>query len=815
MWKAEYKRTIILIDLTIYLLSLLGIYQIIHKPDLPFSLEKSNSKLFIVDSEIYPQLRSAVLISVNGIHFSSREELEVYIDSKNIGEAVLLHLNNHGTASQNNVKIISFYTTFDIITILVTGTLFFLIALFVLFKSAEKKSAILFHWVVVITAVIMMTTWGNFNILPYPLGFMLRAIFHSAYLAAPVVFLHFKLSFPLDRSNKVKKVLAGLYITAFILSLIQTVVFVITIYNGFAGWTAVYMNWFNIGRILFITCVLASLAVFIYSFLTIKSHTERKKLKWLLLGYLIGPASFVFLWVVPQAITGNGLLSEAVVIMLMSAIPVTFAISILKYHLLDIDLILNRSFVYAIVIGSLLIIYTLIITVSAYFAGEYAQGFPVLAAIIIALIFQPLKNVVQKIVDVKFFRVTYNYRQVIKKLIKEISNSGNLVLLSEKIIKEINLLIPTQRSAFVLYNSTEKNLNILCHANMERFQPKKYFLKNDDMVFHTPMGLRDAVEHGVSINFSEAEVFRLFDLVLIFPIKSIDDEVFAFLVLGRKKAGNRFTAEDIDLLLQVSAEAGSTIERIYLNDKYIAEHFEKEKLEELNQLKSYFVSSVSHELKTPLTSIQMFSEILSNNANLAGHKREEYFNIINGECSRLTRMIDNVLNVAKIEKGIKDYKFEIIDFDAVVDEAIRVMEYQLTTNKFITHVTKGPGEKLISADKDAILEIIVNLISNSIKYSRDRKEISICTDSEQGFISIVIEDKGIGIPSEDIHSIFNPYFRSNDPEAKRILGTGLGLAIVKHVVDAHNGTINVESKLGTGTAFKLSFRAISQKSGDL
>lgn len=800
----EYKRIIISLDVIIYLFCLIGINQISQKSDLPFIIEKSDSGLVLRNPEAFPQDKSFILKSVDGFVFTSREDLEVYTDFKTIGQAVRLELASPQDTTLTFVPTVNFYSPFYIFTVIITGTLFFLIAGFVLFRSSDKKASILFHLVVIATAVIMMTTWGNVNMRPYPVGYIVRMIFHAAYLTAPVLFLHFKLSFPLDRSHKYRTALVVLYSAGLIIALIQSILFIDLHSNDFSG-IPVYTAWFNLGRLFFIACVTASLVVFIHSFIIIKARDQRKKLKWLLLGYLTGPAAFVMLWVIPQAFSGEGLLPEAVIIMLMTAIPVTFAISILKYHLLDIDLILNRSFVYTIVIGSLLVIYMLLVSFLVNLTDRYAKDIPVVAAIIIALIFQPAKKYIQGIVDTKFFRVTYNYRQVIKRILREINNCSNLISVSEKVITEVNQLIPVNRSAFYLYNSKGKSLSILSHQNMDHIQDKKYYMKSDDVMIHSPSALRDAVEKETGIVISDSKLFRVFNLAAIFPVKSPSGEIFAFIVLGRKKSGTRFTVEDIDLLLQVASEAGAAIERIYLNEMYISEHFERKKLEELNEIKSFFVSGVSHELKTPITCIKMFSEILNTNKLLDDSNRAEYFRIIDGECSRLTRMIDNVLNLVKIEKGIKTYRFEAVDIDETVDEALHIMEYQLTANKFCVNSIRLSGEKIISADKDAILEVLVNLISNSIKYSRDTKEIVIRTGYENERIMVVVEDKGIGIPEKDIDSVFKPYFRSSDPEAKRISGTGLGLAIVKHVIDAHNGVIQVDSQPGKGTAVKLLF----------
>ena len=137
---------------------------------------------------------------------------------------------------------------------------------------------------------------------------------------------------------------------------------------------------------------------------------------------------------------------------------------------------------------------------------------------------------------------------------------------------------------------------------------------------------------------------------------------------------------------------------------------------------SYYVSSVSHDLKTPLTSIKMFTEILKESSNIKSGNAGEYLDIIEGESDRLSRLINNVLNFAKIENGIKEYSFAKMDISECIEDVLKIMEYQFMMDNF--KVDKSLQQNVfISADKDAVKEVLINLISNSIKYSPSVKSI--------------------------------------------------------------------------------------------
>jgi signal transduction histidine kinase len=361
--------------------------------------------------------------------------------------------------------------------------------------------------------------------------------------------------------------------------------------------------------------------------------------------------------------------------------------------------------------------------------------------------------------------------------------------------------------AFFTFDSKSEKLNLQVKYNFD--EVAVYNIIPDQITLREikrgAVAVRGCVEPGLNIRIIEVESLSKGNIGLMFPILS-SGELSAILILGRKKSGQRFFAEDLDLLNQIINETGTAIEKILLRENVNNERLKKEKLEEVNQLKSLFVSNVSHEFKTPLTSIKIFSELLEGSGDITSSKHLDYLKVINGESDRLSRMIENVLDIVKIERGIKEYHFTEVNLNDLVTEALKIMEYQLKIQKFTVYTQFVEFQENIFADRDAIIECILNLLSNSIKYSREIKEIIISTFSQDSRQVVCIEDKGIGIRQEDINKIFEAYFRAKDEETQRIPGTGLGLAIIKHVMDAHNGNIEIKSEVQKGTCFKLIFQ---------
>ena len=223
----------------------------------------------------------------------------------------------------------------------------------------------------------------------------------------------------------------------------------------------------------------------------------------------------------------------------------------------------------------------------------------------------------------------------------------------------------------------------------------------------------------------------------------------------------------------------------------------------LAQAKSNFVSNVSHELKTPLSLLTLFSEILELGRVNSEEKKTEYYRIIRHESLRLNKMIDNILDFSKIEAGRKTYVFAEGDMAEVIDHVLSSYRYQIINSGFDVQTSIQPDLPPVLIDRDAMEQAISNLLDNAIKYSRDVKRLSITTERRGSDLSIEIADRGIGIPRADHAKVFEKFYRVGNGLVHDVKGSGLGLSLVKHIVEAHHGTISVESEIGNGSRFTI------------
>ena len=214
-------------------------------------------------------------------------------------------------------------------------------------------------------------------------------------------------------------------------------------------------------------------------------------------------------------------------------------------------------------------------------------------------------------------------------------------------------------------------------------------------------------------------------------------------------------------------------------------------------MRSQFVANVSHELKTPLTSIKGFAETLRIVKD--DETREKFLDIINKEAERLTRLINDILVLSNIESNLVSDIEEFLPC-TVLEDVLNMMK-KTALNKNITLEFKDENSELIIGNKDKFYQLGLNLIENAIKYSNENGKVNILSYNEDNYYCLKIKDKGIGIPKEDIPRIFERFYRVDKSRKKG--GTGLGLAIVKHIVKIFNGEISVESEVGKGTTFEV------------
>ncbi len=223
------------------------------------------------------------------------------------------------------------------------------------------------------------------------------------------------------------------------------------------------------------------------------------------------------------------------------------------------------------------------------------------------------------------------------------------------------------------------------------------------------------------------------------------------------------------------------------------------------ELKSNFVASVSHDLKTPLALIQLFAETLELGRVRHSERVQEYYRIINTEARKLTRLIENILDFSRMEAGLRPYKMEPVDIGALTTQVLAEMESQFTQTQFKVQAKVNPGLPRLQVDADAVEQAIENLLANAMKYSGDSRDIDVHVGRNDNHVCVSVMDHGIGISRREQKRIFRKFYRVHSGLSGGPQGCGLGLAIVDHTMRGHGGFVRVDSEPEAGSTFTLHF----------
>ena len=229
----------------------------------------------------------------------------------------------------------------------------------------------------------------------------------------------------------------------------------------------------------------------------------------------------------------------------------------------------------------------------------------------------------------------------------------------------------------------------------------------------------------------------------------------------------------------------------------------------LARMKSGFISNVSHEMKTPLALISMYAETLECGRISAPGKLQEYYETILLESRKLARMIDNVLDFARLESGRARLRLERIDVGELARDVVRHWNEHFALSGFRLSVEIDPDLPRVDGDRSALSHALLNLLDNAVKYSAAEKEVGIAVRGAGGAVTVEITDKGIGIDPSEQGKIFEQFYRAGDPLTQKVRGTGLGLTLVRQIVAAHRGRVEVRSIPGNGSAFSVILPAIA------
>lgn len=822
----------VFLSLCILILGIYGLNNAAKRGGFPFLWDETKNKIIItkvtLESEkpVPPIRENDSIVSIEGWGVNKEIDVNYILDSKKTGQTVSCIIKRENQQFLSRILLNNHYKPLSVLLHLCFGIFFWIIGLFVLLKKSTYKPARVFWCVCMSVSLSAMFIWNG-----YPYNYSFSAFIHPVlnfivYPLVPSFVLWFTLIYPAEKKFLSKKFFHIVYLFlpsfAFILLLERYYLdYILTHdFNAYQFYTILY-NGFRF----FLVCYLVGgMTALIHSLIRSGSKENRNRVLWILGSFIFGTVPFLFLWTLPLVLGIHPPFIEEINYIFLLAIPIACAISIIKYQLFDIDFIINRGIVYSITTGFIIILYLSIVVGISHIlytkSPQMSNLIAIVFTVVIAILFSPLKNRVQTFVDKTFYRVRYNYQLAIQNFSKVLTLAQNPKKLPSLLIQHINSAIPCERIALII--KSDKKYILQGSAGIPKNEQECLIFNQSDEIIKDIKKEKKAFikeDRGDLLEASQLPNHTCLDLLnieLIVPI-FIQHKLKAFFLFGKKRADTRFTYQDLELIVPIAEEGILTMDRLNIQAAMLFEKSAKEKLAELNRLKSEFVSHVSHELKNPLTSIALsVNNLLEGIPEKPKPGIENYLKMIQ-ECSNhLEHMITNLLDITKIEADKIDIHLEKINLQESLQSAKKVILPLVQKKKISINESIDPNI-FIYADKDWLRTILINLIDNAIKYTNEKDTIHIQADISTDhlkkddplhFVDISVIDHGRGIPLSKQKIIFKQFERLKESPNQRQHGLGLGLYIVQKLIVLHGGEIKVKSIPGKGSTFTFTLPGV-------
>jgi len=774
--------------IAVFAVSVFGFAGLLRRPAIPReALEQATGVTLPRDRD--PDLLPRDIVKIDGFEVRDRKtDFKFVAAHHRIGDPIDFVVTKDGRELAATERLVPHHekggTPF---IFLLTGVFGFLLGFGVFILRPGDRRAGVFYWLCMAFSSAVMISGEWYGVQGRPMRLVPGVLFFFAYTLTPVILLRFVRTFTArDRLPggpllwTVALLFGGFFSAVLVIGLLRPSIEIFRLKGHFSYF-----------RIFFAAVCIVALGTLFRAFRSVPSREKRDQIRWVLYGMIIGLGPFMFLYTLPIAAGMRPLLSEETASAFFAVLPLALAFAILKYKLLDINVIINRSVVYSLLTMVTVGVYLASIEgLKALFSASPGTGgkwIPVGSAFIAALVFAPARSRLQVAVDRAFFRRSYDYRRSVSGFTEAAERAHSDRDLLDRLSETLAAILPVERIGAFIPAAGREASGIALRSGLD-----------DDMaaLLAAPAG---------PLATLPPEALERNGFALALPVPLGDAGPAGWILFGPKRSALEYTDEDRELLRALTAETSAALRRIRLQEEVIYERASREKLEEIGRLKTEFISSVSHELRTPMTSLQAISELLKSGKVADPSRRDHLLELMAGECGRLSRYLHNVLDFGRIEQDSKRYEIRAVDLKPVVAGVAEVVRSAAAEEDLDLVVETPEGAVPVEADPDAVSQALLNLVDNAIKYSAGRKRVAVRLVATADGAEIIVSDSGIGIAPEDRERVFEAFYRT--PEAARHdpKGVGLGLKIVKHIMDAHGGAIAVAGGPGRGTTFTLKF----------
>lgn len=503
-----------------------------------------------------------------------------------------------------------------------------------------------------------------------------------------------------------------------------------------------------------------------------------------------------------------------------------FAYAILRHHLLDIKLIIKKTVFYSLLTALLTGIFLSAIIISDYWLrlkiGYSSVWGSVVTAFVVALLFQPLRGLLERLVDRYFFRARYEYQDILNKyshtLARPMADLNRFARLAPYLLwKSLKL----SGASFMTFDRNSRQYLVRAAMGSDEKALGRLLPENSALISQLSASLKEVnledvhyslkTDHGLApeararLEAVAAEMEGL-GAVLVIPAVS-ESEYFnqatllATINLGPKLSDEAYSREDVEFLKTLANQATISIEYAFILEELKKNQEQMVKSEKLASLGTA-VAGIAHELKNPLTYLMVISQAMAGSWDNPSFK-ESVVKIFPSEVERMKLIIDGLSDYSKV----KELRIEPVELTETLDKTLAILGYEIKRSNALivkNYPAEGEPRPVALADKNRIIQVFMNIIANGLQAMAEKGgDLSLTVRRRENEVCVSVSDSGPGIPEEKLNKIFDPFYTT------KAGGTGLGLPITKKIVDEHRGSIYIDSHPGEGTTFTICLPAAS------
>jgi signal transduction histidine kinase len=692
------------------------------------------------------------------------------------------------------------------IVIGINGLFFWAVTNFIFAPRLDRPGARSFFWIAFLYGLSVMIGGiyfpGNRSWLSYVMGYLQLAIL----AVLPLLFLHLSLTFPyrsgfLNRARWLMPALAAAAV-------------------GVVGWQVIAFQRYFLhpgpaaGALLdapqiaadglLVAETIAGASILSLRGLRSNDVLTKRQIYWLLLGFIVGSAPYVFLRTLPSMFGVNIPIPNHVDRLFELAIPMSFVLVVVRHRFLDIDVILRRGLMYTVLAGSAVIFYLLLwLALGGYFETRVTGRAGIvllLAGLAAGLVFRPMRRWIGRRVDRTFFKLAYDYNRARQEMRAVLVGTGGQEELARVVARRVGHVLHPSMISVIVREGTECRVA----GDLPAEVATEAFLNCEAQVDACPATF--AAPGSTSVPERETDAFPQTLLaggvVVVAPIRD-ETVLMGLIMLGRRKTERRYIDRDLEFLDDCAGVTGGALSRIELVQRVSAESFERRRLDELNTHKTEYLSRVSHDLRTPLSSIAWSAQNLSDGVvGALNAEQRQYVESIRIASGHLTQLVDNLLAVSRIDQIQEQLPTECVRLVQVIEDVVVTMRPVAEQESVSFELRSGTEAVAVAGHKGHLREIVTNLLDNAVRFSPPQSVVSVSVDDQDGkWVDIHIRDHGPGIDAAVLPTMFERHSQgARSPYSSR-RGFGLGLHIVKSYVEQMGGSIEAMNHPDGGALF--------------